>query len=389
MRESEKYVDLFDDYLDEESDLSELEVSQLSEVVTWSTDWTMNSVVELLRRGLIELDPSFQRRNAWTELKQSRFIESVMLGLPIPQVVLAEGKSGQGRYIVIDGKQRLLSLMHFMAEDDPLQLKGLEFLKSLNGYTLAQIRADRHKGEFAEQFEIQTLRSVIVKNWQDERVLYLIFHRLNTGSVKLSPQELRRALIPGPVHEKLDSFIAEQSDLLGDAYRMTVPDFRMRDVEIVLRFLAFQMIPGKYRGNLKQFLDDVTKLLNAELSRGNETRVDELLFRFSRASIATSKIFGPDAYSRWKADKFDGRINRAVMDVMNFFFAEDAIAKAAIGKSQQVKSSFQELCKEDSDFLSSISGTTKSLTNTQTRFTRWSDALSSAISAKVSPPKLA
>jgi hypothetical protein len=72
--------------------------------------------VRQLDRGNININPSFQRRDAWTAARKSKFIESLILGLPIPQLVLAENKNQKGSYVIIDGKQRLLSLRQFSAK---------------------------------------------------------------------------------------------------------------------------------------------------------------------------------------------------------------------------------------------------------------------------------
>lgn len=92
---------------------SDLKLEDFSKAVLWGTDWTVETVLAQLKRGNIELNPRFQRRDAWNKTAKSRFVESVVLGLPIPQVVLAEHPEQRGRYIILDGKQRLLALMQF------------------------------------------------------------------------------------------------------------------------------------------------------------------------------------------------------------------------------------------------------------------------------------
>ena len=87
------------------------ETQRFSQAVLYASDWTVETVVSQLERGNIELNPQFQRRDAWSARAKSRFIESIILGLPIPQIVLAERRNQRGRYIVLDGKQRLLSCL--------------------------------------------------------------------------------------------------------------------------------------------------------------------------------------------------------------------------------------------------------------------------------------
>ena len=166
------------------------------------TDWTADTIVNQIRKGNILLSPYFQRRDAWSPKMKSRFIESLFLGLPIPQIILAENKEKKGTYIVIDGKQRLLSLQQFVEGDDDgkkLKLIGLEVKENLNKMTYEEIQNSEYCDEI-DAFNNQTIRTVVVKNWPSVEVLYLLFLRLNTGSVKLSPQELRQALYLSLIH---------------------------------------------------------------------------------------------------------------------------------------------------------------------------------------------
>jgi Protein of unknown function DUF262 len=228
-----------------EEDLTGIDATSLSSAVVWGTDWTAATIVDQLRRRTIALDPAFQRRDAWTEDRKSRFIESLVLGLPIPQLVLAENNKAKGKFIVIDGKQRLLSLSKFtgvgLAEDQqPLVLTGLKIRTDLNRFTYEKLKNDVRFEELVSAFENQAIRTVVIRGWKSEGVLYTIFHRLNTGSVPLSTQELRQALHPGPFLAFAAKF-SEQSQSLRTLLGLSRPDFRMRDVELVVRFYAFHL----------------------------------------------------------------------------------------------------------------------------------------------------
>ena len=105
--EDEEQGDGFDS---EEKRISELD--EISEIVVSGTDWTTETILHQIIGGNIELNPRFQRRDAWSKIRKSRFIESIVLGFPIPQIVLANNKE-RGKYIVLDGKQRLLTILQF------------------------------------------------------------------------------------------------------------------------------------------------------------------------------------------------------------------------------------------------------------------------------------
>ena len=97
-------------------DIDGLDQRTVSQAVVSGADWTTETVISQINKGNIQLNPRFQRRDAWESDRKSRFIESLIIGLPLPQLVLAEAKNKRGSYIVIDGKQRLLSIRQFAAE---------------------------------------------------------------------------------------------------------------------------------------------------------------------------------------------------------------------------------------------------------------------------------
>jgi uncharacterized protein DUF262 len=130
-----KAIGDFDDELgregvEGEEDLDAVDVDVIHETVVAASDWTTQTILSQLDQGNIDINPAFQRRDAWRPARKSRFIESLVLGLPIPQLVIAENKKKKGTFIVIDGKQRLLSLRQFVAKAgdgyDELRLTGLE-----------------------------------------------------------------------------------------------------------------------------------------------------------------------------------------------------------------------------------------------------------------------
>src|SRR5690606_5929645 len=110
-------------------------------------NWTTETLINQINKGNILLNPEIQRRDAWDKKRKSLFVESLILGLPVPQVVLAESKERRGAYIVLDGKQRMLSIRQFASSpNDPhyeqLKLTGLEIRKDLRGKTLQSLQED-------------------------------------------------------------------------------------------------------------------------------------------------------------------------------------------------------------------------------------------------------
>ena len=382
------------DMFELERDPSELDESDLTpirtEAVVTSTDWTTETILSQLRRGNIELSPNFQRREAWVDSRKSRFIESLFLGLPVPQIVLAERQEKRGSYIVIDGKQRLLAIRRFGVEGDdqdfePLRLSGLTNKKELNGRTWANLKEDPLFQSDTVAYENQTIRTVVVRNWPDQSFLYLVFLRLNTGSVPLSPQELRQALNPGPFTTFADEY-SSHSDAIKKALGLTAPDFRMRDVEILIRFFAFADSIHEYKGDLRAFLDETCQRFNDEWD-ARQSELERLAQQCDEAIERTIVIFGTDAFRRWRNPTgFERRFNRAVFDIMTYFFRDPAIGEIALNRKQEVKDAFEELSRDDDEFSEALQTTTKSIRATFNRFHKWGNKLQSTLGCEFPIP---
>jgi hypothetical protein len=246
-------------------------------------------------------------------------------------------------------------------------------------------------------FQNQTIRTVVIKGWPNESVLYLIFLRLNTGSVQLSPQELRQALHPGPFL----TFVEEQSrhiEGLRKVLNLTRPDFRMRDAELLLRYLAFQTFLPNYSGNLKKFLDDACAKLN-ETWANAQGNIRQQLKEMDAAFAITFEIFGEEnAFKKWDGTSYESRFNRAVFDIMMFYFSNRMIRlrlsnpttrlRSKLGLHKAIEAEFRHLCESSQDFRASLETTTKSIEATTIRLQFWGAALSKLIKAKFPIPRL-
>jgi len=179
---------------DQQEDFDDLQESgqQYSAVVN-AADWTVQTIIQQIDKGNIELNPSFQRRQAWGHKRKSQYIESLIINVPVPQIVLAEKQGTRGKFIVIDGKQRLLALRQFHSQTSDtvyknFKLTGLTIRTDLNGKSWADLTTDPTLEPYSDTLDNTTIRTAVIKNWKDETFLYTVFLRLNTGSVQLSPQ---------------------------------------------------------------------------------------------------------------------------------------------------------------------------------------------------------
>jgi hypothetical protein len=355
------------------------------QAVIHATDWTTETIVNQLHRGNILLKPRFQRRDAWKIPHKSRFIESLILGLPIPQIVLAESSSQRGKFIVLDGKQRLLSLLQFwgMGEgrNNSYSLSGLQVLTQLNRKSYADLEQEPDLEEQLNSLLNQPIRTVVIKNWPSTEFLHLVFLRLNTGSVKLSPQELRQAIAPGPFTDWVDES-AVNSEVLRQLLGLEEPDPRMRDIELLARSLAFAFFIESYRGRMKDFLDYAFARFNAEWDYF-EARCATELRQIEEGVRSLTTLFGQDV-----ARKPGGRLfNKAVFDFLIYYARNEDVRTVQAQHPEALRVAYRAMF-ESSDFVSAVERDTAGLPNTATRFRAWGAAVNEVGGLAVGLPEL-
>ncbi len=225
----------------------------------------------------------------------------------------------------------------------------------------------------------QPVRTVVVRNWGTPALLHLIFSRLNRASVALASHELRQALYPGKFTNFVNRLSAED-DSIQRARRLSAPDFRLRDAETLLRYIAFKTNVGKYGGDLRDFLDRVI--------RGGNDHFDEIYPRLHksmdglrRAVNTTFEIFGEAAFLRYEGErrKYIPRFNVAVFDAMTWYFADEEVSSRAVQLGDRVRDSYERLCTENAEFSGYLTSTTKTPAAVKGRIGLWGGALASAI----------
>jgi hypothetical protein len=354
--------------------------------VVSGTDWTTETIVSQLKRGNIQLNPRFQRRDAWKIDHKSRFIESLIVGLPVPQIVLAESKQDRGKFIVLDGKQRLLSILQFWggvgSDNDKFRLSGLSLRKDLKKLSFEDLESDSAYEKEYNSLTNQTIRTVVIRSWKDTDFLHTVFLRLNTGSLKLSPQELRQALLPGKFTEQVEE-AAGRSIALRTLLGIDAPDARMRDVEILARFLAFRFFATQYPGRMKRFLDESFEKLNS--SWGDwQPQIDAALKDFDAGVEELLRVFGDGLARKPGSPQF----NRAIFDSLIYFHSQPKIRKALSPKKLQLKAAYANLFENESAFSKSIESDTAGAPNTSARLRIWASVLRKITGTAIKSPKI-
>lgn len=279
------------EYLDEivqdnEEIIENIAKFDTKDIVVYSRDWTIETIISQIEKNNIDLNPKFQRRNAWDDTKRSKLIESLIISYPVPEIVLAEDLEKKKSYIVIDGKQRLLSIAGFLKPEvyeyqDTPTLKRLKILEKLNGKSFADFENDE-EDDIIRSLENSKIRCTVISNYENNDILYDIFYRLNSGSTPLSTQELRQVLNKGDFANYLIE-ITETKQPLHDVLNIEGPDKRLKDIEIMLRFIVFKLFGNQsYTGNLKKFPDDSMGTINHDWDT-YKPKVEDLYKEFNES----------------------------------------------------------------------------------------------------------
>ena len=362
----------------------EVSVEGVESLVVYSRDWTVDTILRQIEQGNIELNPGFQRRNAWNDVKRSKLIESLIIGVPVPEIVLAEDLTRKKSFIVIDGKQRLLALAGFADPDrypswDRPTLQKLNTRRDLNGLSFAALVQMKDE---ARQLMNADIRCTVISNYRSPAVLYDIFYRLNTGSVPLGSQELRQVLNRGPFADYLIAVTNEPLPVHG-VLRLKGPDNRLRDAEIVLRYIAFSMFGHHYGGNLTPFLDDCMARINHDWA-SQETEVRRLFDEMMSATVALNDTLGVEHVGRKFSDgKWESRFNRALFEVEAYYFGKIPRDLLAQVPSAEAIKRFEEFCGNSAEFLDSIETSTKNLQRYRRRYELFQEFVNDVFGAAV------
>ena len=345
-------------------------------VVVYSRDWTVGTILNQIEQGNINLNPKFQRRNAWNDEKRSRLIESLIIGVPIPEIVLAEDLEKRKSFIVIDGKQRLLSILGFKNPDIGYwtrpRLSKIKSGSSLIGLSFNDLESNPEHSDDHREFMNSDIRCTVISNYSSNDVLYDIFYRLNTGSVPLSTQELRQVLNRGDFANALLEY-TNQVRPIHKVLRLDEPDPRLRDAELFLRSLALSLFGDRYSGNLKRFLDDSMAAIS-RLWDNDSQGVQNQLAEIDSATDRAIRTMGVTRVGRkFRNGNWESRFNRSVFEVEVYYFALVPDEVITEDTKEAFKRAFEALCTENTQFLSAIEATTKTNESYEIRFSALRD----------------
>ncbi len=283
----------------------------------------VSTLMERLFNEEIDLSPAFQRRSdLWDKEKQSRLIESLMLRIPIPSFYFDMVREGEWK--VIDGLQRLTAFQNYLIGErkttesgDSILVKrkfeGLQYLQGFNGKTF-----DELPRQYIRRIKEAQVIIFGVQKGTPENVVYNIFERINTGGLKLEPQEIRNAMYHGKASE-LAKKLAEGKEFL-DATLYAVNPKRMADQEYVIRFMAFTELDyqTEYKDDIDHFLILTMKKIN-DYSDKDLKRIEKNFMKVMRYS---KDIFEKNAFRKVGDGGRRGPINKALFELFSVCFSE-------------------------------------------------------------------
>lgn len=273
-------------------------------IVTEQARYPINSIVNIVEDPSYEISPEYQRRHRWDDERKSRLIESLIMNVPVPPIFLYE--FDYSKYEVMDGLQRLTAIHEFYR--NRFSLTGLVEWPELNGRTYDALPSKVREGIDRRYLSSVILLKETAHSEEDAlRLKQLVFERINSGGVRLSPQESRNALFDGPMNQlcirlsknsalcrqwsipqaekqELDGGLPSEDRIKNDEFR------EMTDVELVLRFFAYRQ---KHR--LHSSGEPLRSYLDRYLRKGNlfpQTTLERIGDLFTRTIEFSEELFG-------------------------------------------------------------------------------------------------
>lgn len=338
------------------------------------------STLQQMIKDQIALNPEFQRRDRWDTKKQSRFVESVIMNVPIPPIFLGEDEYGS--YVVLDGRQRLTAIHEFLK--NTYALVGLTVWKELNGQRYTDLEKEGLHKALIRRF----IPAILLLKESSPEVKYDVFDRLNTGGVEANKMEIRNAVFRGGFTKLIQKCsalpefrrlwgIPEDAKSLSDNSIYTT----MEDMEYVLRFFAIRKadeIEGRFQDYLGLFMKSRNDQYAADPAQAT---VDESLF--SKSIKATLAILGENAFMR---ESSDGKRRRSAPLADAVLFAMSFVDQTALraGDAELIRATIENLLTSDKIFRDAITQGTNGKGAIQKRTERARAAVAKAVPHAVS-----
>ncbi len=263
-----------------------------SDIIAYNESRSCADLYRMYKEGILNIQPEFQREIVWKDPAQTRFIDSLIKQLPIPSMCFSMDYKTQ-RWQVIDGLQRMASIIKFLGVDPLWKLSELEDIEpDLSGKTVREfLPVESPLHVYYQRVENLTLPITVLRcdysKKNHTQYLFTIFHRLNTGAMRLNNQEIRNCIYSGSFNNLLKELNKKQDWMRLNRIKEEA-GYRFTKQELILRFFAFHEKYEHYNGRLAKFLNDYMDD-NKQISESKASIKRELFYH--TVEIVFQKIY--------------------------------------------------------------------------------------------------
>lgn len=364
----ERLLGLSTEWMDEqeqgfESESSDEEIPQPGygpdDIFVENKPFSLKQFNDLIEEGDIELAPDFQRNFIWDETRQSRLIESLLLGLPLPSIYLSQ--YGDGRLTIVDGLQRIMTIRRFL--NDKLRLSNLEYIGECNGMNYSQLK-EHYSPLRMRRFGQTQIMCFVIDYRSPNKLKFDLFRRLNTGGKPLNNQEIRNCLSRRELRDTLREMVGTTA--FKQATGGSVKDTRMEAQESALRFLCFFEQYGKlnegmsfYNGNMEETLDEAVEFFN------EFNGLEKFIPVYEQVMKDAYSLFGDQTFRK----VFYGQSRRSPVNKLLMLSVSVLLAKygqqyrAKIDSGVKLTDALKELMEKDETLFNALTWSTNSKWN--------------------------
>lgn len=336
------------------------------EIFVENKPFSLRQIIDLIKSEDIEMSPDFQRNFVWDKTRQSRLIESILLGLPLPSIYLSQYKDG--RLTVVDGLQRLTTIDRFM--DGQFKLSNLEYLVDCNGLNYNELQGVLSPLR-VRKFGQTQIMCFVIDYRSPSKLKFDLFRRLNTGGKPLNNQEIRNCLSSPELQRTVKKIIELNS--FKESTNNSIKDTRMDGRDAALRFIRFYVwsLEGnfsKYNGDMESTLDDFIDYLNSQ-----PDKLEEYVKIYDNALKLSYRLFGNYCFRKMTPYLFSqGKrppVNKLLMLVITVLLSKyDNLLD--FENTSELHIGLMNLIDTDPDLLQALSWGTNGTWNIDTAFNR-------------------
>ena len=366
----ERLLGLSGEWLEEQSQGFEAETKEENQsqpgygpddIFVENKPFSLKQINDLIEEEDIELSPDFQRNFIWDETRQSRLIESIFLGLPLPSIYLSQYKDG--RLTIVDGLQRIMTIRRFL--NNELKLSNLEYLSECNGKNYDQLK-DYYSPLRMRRFGQTQIMCFVIDYRSPNKLKFDLFRRLNTGGKPLNNQEIRNCLSRPELRTVLKEMV--NTTAFKNATGRSVKDIRMEAQETALRFLYFYTNYNEkaesvsfYNGNMEDTLDNAVEFFN------NYAGLKGILPVYEQAMKDAYRLFGEHTFRKvYKGQTRRSQVNKLLMLSLSVLLAKHSYQyREKLDSGVKLTDSIRELIDTDENLFNALTWSTNSKWNVE------------------------